>query len=138
MNRTELQQLAELRIKEARTLLDSNFHSGAYYLAGYAIECALKACIAKRTRENDFPDRDFVNRSWTHDLEKLLHLAELKDQLEADKNSNTDLKTFWAIVVNWDEDKRYEIVVTQDEARSLCEAISDPGSGVLQWLKKFW
>jgi HEPN domain-containing protein len=51
MNRTDLQQLAELRIKEARILLDGDSYSGAYYLAGYAIECALKACIAKRTKE---------------------------------------------------------------------------------------
>jgi HEPN domain-containing protein len=138
MNRTDLQQLADLRIKEARILLDGASYSGAYYLAGYAIECALKACIAKRTKENDFPDKDFVNRSWTHDLEKLLILGELKDRLETDKKSNKDLNTFWAIVVNWGESKRYELNVSQDEAKSLCDAISDPANGVLQWLKKFW
>jgi len=138
MNRSDLQQLAELRIKEARILLGGASYSGAYYLAGYAIECALKACIAKRTKENDFPDKDFVNRSWTHDLEKLLNLAELKDRLEADKKSNKDLDTFWAVVVNWEEDKRYELGITEEEAKSLCDAISDPANGVLQWLKKSW
>jgi HEPN domain-containing protein len=85
MNRADLQQLADLRIKEARILLDGASYSGAYYPAGYAIECALKACIAKPTKEHDFPDKDFVNRSWTHDLEKLLILAELNDQLETDR-----------------------------------------------------
>ncbi len=134
-----MQQLAELRIKEARILLDGASYPGAYYLAGYAIECALKACIAKRTKENDFPDKDFVNRSWTHDLEKLLILAELNDRLGADKKSNKeDLNAFWAMVVNWDENKRYELGVTQEEAESLCDAISDPANGVLQWLKKLW
>jgi HEPN domain-containing protein len=138
MNRTDLQQLAELRIKEARILLEGASYSGAYYLAGYAIECALKACIAKRTKENDFPHKDFVNRSWTHDLQKLLNLAELKDRLETEMKSNKDLDTFWAIVVNWEEGKRYELGVTQKEAKSLCDAISDPVNGVLQWLKKSW
>ena len=44
---------------------------GAYYLAGYAIECALKACIAKATRRYDFPDRKKVDASHTHDLREL-------------------------------------------------------------------
>ena len=79
-----------------------------------------------------------MNRSWTHDLEKLLNLAELKDRLEADKKSNKDLDTFWAVVVNWEEDKRYELGITEEEAKSLCDAISDPANGVLQWLKKSW
>jgi hypothetical protein len=87
---------------------------------------------------NDFPDKDFVNRSWTHDLEKLLNLAELKVRLEMDMKSNKDLNTFWAIGVNWEEAKRYELGATQDEAKSLCDAVSDPSNGVLQWLKRFW
>ncbi|HXL08895.1 MAG TPA: HEPN domain-containing protein [Candidatus Bathyarchaeia archaeon] len=138
MNRTDLQQLAELRVKEARILLDAASYPGAYYLAGYAIECALKACIAKQTKEYDFPDKDIVNRSWTHKLGELLNLAELKDRLEKDMKSNKDLDTFWAIVVNWEEKKRYDLGVTQEEANNLCDAISDPANGVLQWLKKWW
>ncbi len=138
MNRTDLQQLAELRVKEAQILLDAASYPGAYYLAGYAIECALKACIAKQTKEYDFPDKDIVNRSWTHKLGELLNLAELKDRLEKDMKSNKDLDTFWAIVVNWEEKKRYDLGVTQEEANNLCDAISDPANGVLQWLKKWW
>jgi HEPN domain-containing protein len=30
-------------------LLEAGLYAGAYYLAGYAVECALKACIAKKT-----------------------------------------------------------------------------------------
>src|SRR5919106_3680906 len=40
--------------------------SGAYYLAGYAVECGLKACIAKQVRRHEFPDRTTVNQSHTH------------------------------------------------------------------------
>ncbi len=138
MNRTDLQQLAELRIKEARILLDAASFPGAYYLAGYAVECALKACIAKQTKEYDFPDQGIVNKSWTHNLKQLLNLAELKDKLEIDMKSNKNLDTFWAIVVNWPGGKRYELGVTQEEARNICDAISDPADGVLLWLKKSW
>lgn len=45
MNRVDFRQLAGLRIAEAKVLLDNNLYAGAYYLAGYAVECALKACI---------------------------------------------------------------------------------------------
>jgi HEPN domain-containing protein len=138
MNRADLQQLSELRIKEARVLLDAGSYPGAYYLAGYAVECALKACIAKQTKQYDFPSKDIVNRSWTHKLGELLNLAELKDRLENDMTLNRDLDAFWAIVVNWEEKKRYELGVTQEDARNLCDAISDPVNGVLQWLKTWW
>src|SRR5688572_762373 len=32
-------------MKEARFLFDSDFHTAAVYLAGYAVECALKALL---------------------------------------------------------------------------------------------
>src|ERR1035438_4214073 len=82
MNRAELQQIAELRLRESKTLLTEGFPDGEYYLAGYAVECALKACISKRTREHDFPEKKLVNDSHTHDLGKLLQLAELKVELD--------------------------------------------------------
>jgi HEPN domain-containing protein len=68
MNRADFQQLSELRLREAQALLAAGLPDGAYYLAGYAVECALKACIAKRTREHDFADKKLVNDSHTHDL----------------------------------------------------------------------
>jgi HEPN domain-containing protein len=55
MNRTDLQILAEDRLKDAEVLLASGRFGAAYYLAGYAVECGLKACIAKLTRAEDFP-----------------------------------------------------------------------------------
>ncbi len=139
MNRTDLQQLADLRIKEARILLDGDSYSGAYYLAGYAIECALKACIAKQTKEHDFPDKpEEVRKIYTHNLEQLLNLAKLKDKLEDDMKLNKALGAYWAYIVDWGEEKQYELGVTEKEARDLYEAIADPTNGVLQWLKKWW
>jgi hypothetical protein len=107
-------------------------------LAGYSVECALKACIAKQTKEYDFPNLRIVKDSWTHDVERLLNLAELKDTLENVKKSDKNLDTFWAMVVNWKEEKRYDLDVKPEEAKNLYDAISDPVDGVLQWLKKWW
>jgi len=78
MNRTDLRNLSALRAKEARVLLDNDCYDGAYYLIGYAVECALKACIAKRTQRYDFPDKRTVNESFTHNLEKLVQVIGLQ------------------------------------------------------------
>jgi len=61
--RKDFQRLAELRAKEAATLAKTGNQQGAYYLAGFAVECALKACIAKKTRRHDFPaDKDYASK----------------------------------------------------------------------------
>ena len=54
MNRQDLQNLALTRLEEVEVLLNNHKYSGAYYLSGYVIECALKACIAKQTQEFDY------------------------------------------------------------------------------------
>lgn len=64
MNRAELQRLAQERISDARVLLDARRWPAAYYLAGYAVECALKACIAKLMKSEEYPDRNFAEKCW--------------------------------------------------------------------------
>ena len=68
MNRKDFQELSELRLKEANALLGAGFPEGAYYLAAYAVECALKACIARETQRHAFPDKKIVDASYTHNL----------------------------------------------------------------------
>ena len=48
MNRTNLQRLAEERARDAELLLEGGQWSGAFYLAGYAVECGLKSCVLAR------------------------------------------------------------------------------------------
>jgi len=92
MNRTDFQEITGIRLRESKALLAAGFPDGAYYLAGYAIECALKACIAKRTREHDFPEKKLVNDSHTHDLGKLIQLAELQVELDNAMQTNPAMK----------------------------------------------
>jgi len=44
----DFQNLCKRRVDEATTLLSAGHSDGAYYLAGYAVECAFKACICKQ------------------------------------------------------------------------------------------
>ena len=138
MNRFDLQKLAELRMKEANALLDAGCFEGAYYLAGYAVECAIKACIAKLTKEFDFPDKETVNRSYTHKLEQLIQVAQLKEELEKESAANPTIERYWNAVKDWKEEVRYELEVSEARARNFYQAITDADNGVMQWLKKSW
>jgi hypothetical protein len=51
VNKDELRQLAQDRILDAKALLAARRWSGAYYLAGYAVECALKRASSALWRE---------------------------------------------------------------------------------------
>jgi HEPN domain-containing protein len=51
VDRKQLQNLARIRLKDAKALLGRKRWSGAYYLCGYVIECALKACILRHLGE---------------------------------------------------------------------------------------
>lgn len=137
MNRADFQEIAELRLKEAETLLASGFPDGSYYLAGYAVECALKACIAKRTREHDFPDKKMVADSHTHDIGKLLQLAELKAELDNAIQNDRAMRARVSAIQDWAETSRYERK-TDQEARDLLEAIELPAGGLLPWIKQRW
>ena len=72
MNRKELQALSRVRLREARALARLGMNDGAYYLAGYCVECALKACIAKATVRHEFPDKKKADLSHTHNLRDLV------------------------------------------------------------------
>ncbi len=139
MNRSDFQTLAEVRIKEALVLLENQCYEGAYYLAGYAVECALKACIARNTNQYDFPpDRNTVNRIYSHNLEWLLQEAGLEVAHRAQCQSNTTFAEYWDVVVRWSETSRYNTSIAMQEAAGLCLAIADQDDGVLTWLSQLW
>lgn len=136
MNRKDFQRLAAIRLREAKALLSANAPDGAYYLAGYAVECALKACIAKFTQRHDFPDKVRVNRSYTHNLKDLIGVALLKDALDAAMRES-EFAWRWELVIKWNEESRYREHPAQ-EALDLIEAIENRKHGILQWLKKHY
>ena len=137
MDRRDFQSLSRVRAKEAEALLGFGLNDGAYYLAGYAVECALKACIAKGTRRHEFPDRKKVEASHTHKLGDLVKLANLEkarlNRITADSEfgRNRDL------VQEWSEHSRYNRYSAAD-ARALVAAVNDRRHGVVAWIKPHW
>ena len=137
MNKNDLETLAMIRIKEAEILLNTDCYHGAYYLAGYALEFALKACIAKQVHEFDFPDKKLANDSYTHDLGKLIATAGLKNELADQEAVDGNFKLNWAVVSNWSEESRYDPEIAKKDAQDLFNAIIENQSGIMPWLKKF-
>lgn len=137
VNRIDLQQLAEERLKDCETLLGAGRYSGAYYVGGYAAECGLKACIAKNIREHEFPDKNTVQRSYSHNLSQLLAVSGLERRFESAMKANTRLAVSWSLVKDWTEETRYQIK-TDQEASDLFDALVDPDDGVMKWLRDNW
>jgi HEPN domain-containing protein len=139
VNRAELKVLAADRIDDAQILLNNGRWPAAYYLAGYAVECALKACILAYVDATGiiFKDRRFAERCWTHNLDDLLVQADLEVDFGLAMAANPTLANNWGIVRAWTEASRY-VPKSEGEARALHRAISDDPDGVLRWLQTRW
>jgi HEPN domain-containing protein len=137
MNRADLKKLSNTRIREAKALFAAEEYSGAYYLAGYAVECALKACFAKGVKRYDFPEKGRTDKVFIHDLPMLLKHVSLNGEFEADIKINAGLAASWEEVVKWSEASRYS-VWTKNQADQLIAAISNRKDGVMPWIKRRW
>jgi HEPN domain-containing protein len=136
MTRRDFQRLADIRAREAAALVRSRNYQGAYYLGGFAVECALKACIAKKTRRYDFPDKIHTARVHTHSLLELLRVSDLNARLELDMRTNPRLAANWGVVKVWSVDSRYQ--ADRLNGRDMVTAVSSLPDGVLEWIKQHW
>ena len=132
-----MQQLAQERVEEAALLLVATKYSGAYYLTGYALEFALKACIARRTNQHDFYDKEIAKECFTHRPDVLVKVAGLRPQLDTDMAASLDLSVNRRTACNWTEASRYEFH-TKLQAEELFQAITNPTHGVLSWVRSHW
>jgi hypothetical protein len=134
--RDDFQRLAAERLNDAMALLEAERFGAAYYLAGYALECALKARIALHFSEATFPDRALVQKVYTHSLDTLINLAGLKDEFEKARRARPGLDANWDIVQQWSEAARYGRF-SRAQATELIRAIGEFNEdGVMAWLTK--
>jgi hypothetical protein len=99
---------------------------------------ALKACIARLTSQDDYPPKPrFIHDYYSHEIERLVKIAGLTAQRDADAAAVPDLAANWAVVKDWTEESRYERR-TQAQAQQLIAAIADAAHVVLPWIKRRW
>jgi HEPN domain-containing protein len=132
-------KLSELRIAEAKLLYQAGHYCGAFYLAGYAVECALKAKIAKDLRKHDIPDPKAIEQTKTHNLQELLIQANLHIKFGKTSKKNSQLAVNWDTIVGvdgWSEESRYNETIDKLEAEKLIDAIDNAKDGILVWIAK--
>ncbi len=143
--------MAEERIKDAKALLDAGRWKFAYYVAGYAVECALKSCLLARMVHTAwvFEDRWKAQDCLTHDFGELIRLAGLGVELGKKTAASAAAAAaaggppggafagHWGVVIQWEVASRYQ-ARTEAESKGLYEAITHTPDGVLPWLKTFW
>lgn len=137
VSRSDLQALARTKLGDAKLLLRRGRHSSAYYLAGYAIEFALKAAIARQIERHVLPDPRIIRDVYQHDLDRLVSLAKLRIEFDSARRADARLDTNWAIVGDWSVESRYELI---DRVRSVAmvKAVGEPSSGVFRWVQQHW
>jgi len=153
---SELAKAAPKRLADAWELLeqptrnpdgsDASYRHlcAAQYLAGYAVECALKVYIirvagARSGQEiaswsallegrRDRGDRPSLDGSSSHNLSLLLTASRLDPMLDA----NPDMKVAWALCCKWSPSLRYcpRPVLRRTEAAAMVQACTD----IHRWL----
>lgn len=131
----EWQGLAQSRIEDAEILLRNERFSAAYYLAGYAVECALKARIASLIKEREFPpDPKYVRaKLYTHSLADLLVAAELAPVFESKSKQEPSFGNQWRTVNGWSERSRYDAYDPK-----TAEDMLESTHGVVECIKRYW
>lgn len=139
MNRMQARVFAEAWVVDAKVLLDAARWHAAYYLAGYAVECGLKACVLAHIENTGiiFQDKKFAEKCFTHDIETLLKAANLEAIRGVDIAANPVLGRNWQVVKDWNVDIRY-LARSEADSRTLYEAVTDNANGVLPWIRNRW
>lgn len=135
--RADLRALAQSKLDDAIILLNHKRFSNAYYLAGYAVELGLKACISAQISADTLPDKALIKGILSHEFSTLIGLAGLAQELKHQQDADEHFASNWAIVSEWKPDTRYDLG-DSTSAQLLIQAIADPTYGVLQWIKTHW
>jgi hypothetical protein len=118
---TEFEQIARDKLIDAQCLFEGNRFDGAVYLAGYALEIALKVKLCKNNDLLEFPERkneaDITTKQW---LIHSLIVLEQKCCLNLDSNYLVE----WSNVKGWDVEGRYKRTQqTQDNANDFLDSV---------------
>lgn len=101
----------------------------AYFHAGAAVECALKAYIMHRERLNAWPSKEARPSLYTHDLRELQKAAGIQPK------ASDETAAAWHLVRQWDRNQGYDPKpMPRKVARAMLEAAFGR-KGVVTWLR---
>jgi hypothetical protein len=132
LTRDQLKTMSREFESEAHLLHSAGRWHGSYYLAGYALELALKARICRHLAIADYPSEQYF---LTHDLTRLRLLAGLAGQF-----ATPQLAANWSTAAGWKPDVRYWPIgaITEQLASDMLGALTKGTEGLLPWLRRRW
>ncbi|MBD2753765.1 HEPN domain-containing protein [Spirosoma validum] len=134
----EFKDIAERRLEEALVLHSAGKYDGAYYLAGYVIECALKAAISTHLNYEIYAGMDGeLSNFRTHKLSKLVIFAGFVKGLA--ETLDPKLKSAYSYITSqtdgWSEVKRYEPIAC---SKQKCDSFLESVQILMQWIRQHW
>ncbi len=135
---TEQTKASQHRRVDAQTLQDGDRWRGAMYLAGYAVECLLKAKLMKQYNchhlqdlEEELHRRGLLPEQatiFTHDIERLLKWTRAIDRLR----QNAQLWRTFNLVNRWLPAWRYDSnPANREDAKTFLAAVDT----ILHWIQ---
>lgn len=146
---SEIRLLVRLRLDEAQVLVTNGYADGAFYLAGYGIELALKAKIAERLglpwlfdEKGTNPADQFTGLGdlrrllKTHNLFLLLAVSGLKPAYDQKRQTESEFLKYKQLIETWNEGLRYQLPepVNNVDMQSSLNFLTAP-TGLLQWIE---
>lgn len=137
--RHEWRKLAKERLADLKALRAQERWSGVYHVAGLAVECGLKAIIAKKFLRGHFPEKNIEKKIFVHEASKLSEVLPdlVKVDLSTEIRTNSNFAIYWQQVVGWNIDSRY-VVYGQVQADDIYIAVTERKHGVFRWLRRHW
>lgn len=118
MTASELRSISTEWLDNAECLLANGRWRGAYDLAGYCVELALKARICEALGWTEY--REGLDGMKTHHLETLVQFTGREADIKTNHFAN------WAIVVRWNPEACYqEVRHTENDAKELIAAVKE-------------
>lgn len=138
MKRKDLKKMSENRLKAIKASYESGLYNEVVSDAGLVLEFALKAAVCKAMNRDTYPEE--IKNYRTHNLEKLVNIARLRDELDKEKRNNTDFYTNWSLLSAWDVNFRYMPpgLYNKESAEDYINAIEAEEGGIYQWIKTKW
>lgn len=130
-----LRKLANTRMREAEHLQSGGHFAGAVYLAGYAVECLLKAAICQVLGWSELRSTFAV-----HDLEGLLLHSGLQRKIEEPANEAVfrnfkRISEVWIVVGKQSIRYTDPDSITAQGAEAFLDQVKNPETGVVTWLR---
>jgi HEPN domain-containing protein len=120
---SHLRKLARDRLRDAKVLFRAGRYDAVWYIAGYAVELALKHRICRTLNWSEFPmtlsEFQRLQSFKTHDLEILLRLSGQQGRINAQATPE------WTVVSKWNPEVRYQQTTptSQSDAEKMLRAV---------------